>query len=187
MKILVIGGSRGIGKAVCDAFNPNSLSVSRTNGYDIKNTNDRKKIAQLSLEYDIVLNHAYCGDESQTYMLEELITTWNTNKKCGYIFNTGSISTYYNKNDWNMYPVHKSVQDDIIKRAAKKCQNNGFSFRITNIRPGMLDTEYSRQKSNWPGSGVSGKTYSNIIEYLYNLPSCVIIPEIVLETRLPND
>lgn len=185
--MLVIGGSKGIGKAVCDAFSPNSFSVSRSTGHDIKNTDDRKQIAQLSLDYDAVLNHAYCGDTSQTHMLEELITEWNANKKTGYIFNTGSVSTYYDKSDWNMYPVHKNVQDDIIKRAAKKCQNNGFTFRITNIKPGMLDTEKSRQKTHWSGSGVTGDTFSNIIKYLYYLPNYVIIPEVVLETRLPSE
>lgn len=187
MKILVIGGSKGIGKAVCDYFNPDSFSVSRSNGFEIRNAEDRKRIADLSLEYDAVLNHAYCGDHSQSQMLEQLINTWASSNKVGYIFNTGSVSTYYNKSDWNMYPVYKNVQDDIIKRAAKKCQNNGFGFRITNIKPGMLDTDRSRQKSNWLGSGVTGDTFCNIINYLYNLPTYVIIPEIVLETRLPNE
>lgn len=187
MKIIVIGGSKGIGKAVVDYYSPNSFSVSRLNGYNIKNIEDRKQIALLSLEYDAVLNHAYCGDESQSLMLEELILEWDKNKKSGYIFNTGTVNTYYDKSDWNMYPVHKKVQDDLVKRAAKKCQWNGFRFRITNIRPGMLDTEKSREKPHWGGSGVTNETYCNIIDYLYNLPNEVIIPEIVLETRLPNE
>lgn len=187
MKILVIGGSKGIGKAVVDYYSPNSFSVSRSNGYTIKDDSVRKDIAEMSLEYDAVLNHAYCGDLSQTLMLNDLISAWDEKKKCGYIFNTGTISTYYDKSDWNMYPVFKNTQDDIIKRAAKKCQWNGFSFRITNIRPGMLDTDNSRQKPNWAGSGTTGDTYCSIINYLYNLPNEVIIPEIILEARLPNE
>lgn len=187
MKILVIGGSQGLGKAVVDYYSPSSFSVSRSNGYDIKKEDIRKDIAKMSLDYDAILNHAYCGDNSQTQMLHQLINEWDNNKKTGYIFNTGSVSTYYDKGDWNMYPLLKSVQDDLIKRAAKKCQWNGFKFRITNIRPGMLDTERSRQKDHWGGSGVTGTTFCNIIDYLYNLPNEVIIPEIILETRLPND
>jgi NAD(P)-dependent dehydrogenase (short-subunit alcohol dehydrogenase family) len=187
MKILVIGGSSSIGKEVCENFSPNSFSVSRSNGYDIRKLEDRIKISDLSLEYDAVLNHAYCGDHSQTHMLEALIYKWDENKKNGYIFNTGTVNTYYDRSDWNMYPVHKNLQDDIIKRAAKRCQYNGFTFRITNIRPGMLDTEKSRQKSHWPGSGVTGDTFCNVINYLYYLPNGVIIPEIVLETRTPDE
>jgi NAD(P)-dependent dehydrogenase (short-subunit alcohol dehydrogenase family) len=187
MKMLVIGGSRGIGKEVCDFFSPNSYSLSRTNGYDIGNNDSRNEICNISLDYDCVLNHAYCGDDSQTKMLHQLINFWNANAKVGYIFNTGSVSTYFTKTDWNMYPIHKMQQDEIVKRAAKKCQGNGFPFRITNIRPGMLDTDRSRQKPHWPGSGVTGNTFCNVINYLYYLPNYVIIPEIVLETRIPNE
>ena len=59
MKILVIGGSYGIGKEVVNYFN--GTSVSRTEGYDIKSILDREEISTLSLSFDSVLNHAYCG------------------------------------------------------------------------------------------------------------------------------
>lgn len=185
MKVLVIGGSKGIGKDIVDYFN--GKSVSRETGHNIQAPANRTKIKEMSLDFDIVVNHAFCGDNSQNFMLKELIDHWKfENKQDGYIFHTGTISTYYIKHDWNMYSVYKGQGDEIAKRAAKKCQHGAYPFRVTNIRPGMLDTEKSRNKPHWPGSGVKNTTYIDIIKYLYNLPKEVIIPELVLETRVPD-
>jgi NAD(P)-dependent dehydrogenase (short-subunit alcohol dehydrogenase family) len=184
MKVLVIGGSKGIGKELVQHFN--GKSVSRQTGHNIQHPANRNTICQLSLDFDVVVNHAFCGDNSQNFMLKDLVDNWNHNNKDGYIFHTGTISTYFTKHDWNMYAVYKAQGDEIAKRAAKKCQHGAYPFRLTNIRPGMLDTEKSRNKQHWPGSGVKNTTYVNIIEYLYNLPSDVIIPELILETRVPT-
>lgn len=184
MKVLVIGGSQGIGKDIVEHYAPNSFSVSRTNGYNINKQEDRSKILDLSLEYDAVVNHAYCGNHSQTLMLMELIDKWKTDSKSGYIFNTGSITTYFSKTDYNVYAIYKAQQDDICKRAAKKFQEGVFNFKITNIRPGMLDTDRSRQKPHWDGTGVTKDNYIEVIEFLYNTKPNIIIPEIVIETTV---
>jgi hypothetical protein len=54
MSVLVIGGSRGVGKDIVEYFAPDSFSVSKGNGYDMDNSRGRKKIAQLSLDYDVI-------------------------------------------------------------------------------------------------------------------------------------
>ena len=53
--VLVIGGTRGIGKEIVDYFNGDS--VSRANGYNIDERTSRSGIADKSLEYDIVVNN----------------------------------------------------------------------------------------------------------------------------------
>lgn len=63
MRFLVIGGSEGLGKAVVEHY-CGSMSVSRRNGYDINDAGIRLNIAEMSLDFDAVLNHAYCGNES---------------------------------------------------------------------------------------------------------------------------
>ena len=69
-KILVIGGSRNIGLDIVNHFK--GMSISRSNGYDIKEASGRKKAAEFSLNYNVVVNHAYTGDFSQLLMLKEL-------------------------------------------------------------------------------------------------------------------
>ena len=68
MKVLVIGGSKGIGKEIVDHFNGDSLSRTVT-PIDICKENDRKSILDISLNYDIVVLHAYAHDNSQTKLL----------------------------------------------------------------------------------------------------------------------
>jgi len=184
MKILVIGGGSGIGKDVVDYFAPDSANASRSTGYNIMDPDSRRDIADMSLEYDAVLNHAYTGDMSQYMMLKLLYAFWNKEKKSGYIFHTGTYSTY--SMQWNVdstYPDIKGASDELARKISKRCENNKTNFRCTNIRPGMLDTEKSRAKPHWKGNGVRGKEFCQLIEFLYNLPDDLCIPQIVLEGK----
>ena len=184
MKILVIGGAKGIGKDVVDYFAPNSMNVSKSTGHNIMILEHRVAIANLSLEYDAVLNHAYTGDMSQYHMLRLLYQTWYNEGKDGYIFHTGTYSTY--SMQWNVnsqYPDIKISSDELARKISKRCENNKAKFRCTNIRPGMLDTEKSRLKPHWKGNGVRGKDFAKLIEYLYNLPEDLCVPQIVLAAK----
>jgi len=184
MKILVIGGAKGIGKDVVEYFAPNSRNVSLSTGHDIKYPKTRRTIANISLEYDAVLNHAYCGDMSQYYMLTELYHVWDTAKHDGYIFHTGTYSTY--SMQWNVnspYPDIKRSSDELARKISKRCENNKTNFRCTNIRPGMLDTPKSRTKPHWKGNGVKGEDFAKLIEYLYNMPEDLCVPQVVLAAK----
>lgn len=183
-KILVIGGSRGIGKDLVEHFNADS--VSRANGYDITNHVDRQRIADLSIDYDVVINHAYAGGLTQLHVLELVIEKWIANNKKGTIINTGSISTYrpYFKDTmkWWDYTATKSAVDAFCFLVAKKCQEDRYPFRITNIKPGMLDTPTSRNKPGYT-TGIAGQEYCKIVELVINMPDYISIPEIAVETK----
>ena len=185
---LVIGGSRGIGMELVNHFKGDSLS--RSNGYDITNPDSRKKIAYLSLNYDVVLNHAYCGDFSQTLMLRDLCSLWIEEEKKGYIINTGSMSSYRfnDRKDerWWFMSAVKTGQDLYINYLSQGAAwRENIKFRITNIRPGMLDTEKGRKKSHFK-AGIRGKDYCQLIEYLLSTPEDLIVSEIVLEAKCPH-
>jgi len=185
--VLVIGGTHGVGKQIIEHYAPHSLSVSRTNGFNIQKRDDREKIVTLSLDYDIVVNHAYCGDSSQTDMLHELYNGWKEHNKEGYIFNTGTIATYMvNNNKVQNYPATKIGQDVLCKQIAKQTQIRNVKFNVTNMICGMLDTERSRAKPHWPGTGLTGERYIEIMEWLYNMPEENVIPEIIIETKIPT-
>jgi len=183
-KILVIGGSKGIGQSLVEYFNADS--VSRTNGYDITKQIDRSKIADLSLEYDVVVNHAYTSDNSQLYVLQLIIDKWISVNKKGILINTGSISTYrpYFKDTmkWFNYTATKTSVDSLCYLVSKKCQEGKYNFRITNIKPGMLDTIESRNKQHFT-SGVSGVEYCKVVELIINMPEHICIPEIAIESK----
>ena len=186
-KILVIGGSRGVGLDIVKYFKGDS--VSRSNGYDITKPEFRKKIACMSLDYNVAVNHAYCGDFSQTEMLQELCLLWKSKGKKGYIINTGSTSSYrFNDRKgeewWWMAGIKKGLDEFIKYFSQAVTWDKNIQFRITNIRPGMLDTKKSRLKSHFK-SGIRGEDYCRLIEYLLSTPEDLIIPEVILEAKCP--
>ena len=186
-KVLVIGGSRGIGRHIVEHFKGESLS--RSNGYDITDASARKKIADISLNYDVVVNHAYTGDFSQLYMLKELCFLWRDKGKEGYIINTGSMSSYRfnDRKDerwWFMAATKKGSDEFVNYLSHASAWRKDIKFRITNIIPGMLDTEKDRKKPHFK-AGVRGEDYCQLMEYLLSTPKNLIISEIILEAGCP--
>lgn len=184
-KVLVIGGSRGIGLSIVNHFK--GESISRSNGYDITDSEERKKIAHLSLKYDVVVNHAYTGDFSQIWMLKELCSLWKEKEKEGYIINTGSMSSYRfnDRKDekwWLMAAIKKGSDEFINYLSHGAVWREDIKFRITNIIPGMLDTEKDRKKPHFK-AGVRGEDYCQLLEYLLSTPKNLIISEVILEAR----
>lgn len=187
-KILVIGGSRGIGLDIVTHFK--GVSVSRSNGYDITETSGRKKTAELSLNYNVIVNHAYTGDFSQLLMLKELCFLWRKKGKEGYIINTGSMSSYRfnDRKDekWWFMAAAKKGSDEFINYVSQAAAwRNDINFRVTNIIPGMLDTPKDRKKLHFK-AGVTGKDYCRLMEYLLSTPENLIISEVVLEAKCPS-
>ena len=185
---LIIGGSRGIGYDILKYFKGDNIS--RSSGYDITNPIIRKKIAKKSLDYDVIINHAYCGDFSQMYMLKELCFLWQEKEKKGYIINTGSMSSYRfdgrkDKKWWFMSAVKTSSDQFINYLSHAAAWRKDIKFRITNIRPGMLDTKRDRKKPHFK-AGIKGKDYCQLIEYLLSTPEDLVISEITLEAKCPD-
>jgi len=81
--IAVTGHTSGIGKGIYNCIDCNGFS--RTNGYNIQNHLDRKKL--LSADPDILINNAYCGIGQTLLLLDFFKKYQNTNKT---IINIGS-------------------------------------------------------------------------------------------------
>ncbi len=199
-KVLVIGGTRGIGKNIVDHFNGDSISRRGTDpGFDIRSAEDRLTIAKHSLNYDLVVNHAYTGshgvpdatlddgpaDVSQTFMLKALYDEWKEANHKGYLFNSSSDSSML----WRMkpgkdviYAAMKASQNAVSQFISRDVQEANVRMRYTNIIWGMLDTELSRVKPHY-NNGVRGEDVCKVIETLYNLPEDCLIPEFIMEAR----
>ena len=198
-KVLVIGGTRGIGKEIVDYFDGDSISrhggqfpgLHTDPGFDIRINEDRKKIAYVSDEYDICVNHAYSGSDeepigaSQTFMLKEIYDRWKETNWNGYLFNSSSDATklYRMKPGKDMiYSAMKETGNVISHYISRDVQEGNVRMRYTNLVWGMLDTEKSRSKSHY-NNGVRGEDICKVIETLYYLPEDCLIPEFVMEAR----
>lgn len=79
MRILILGGTKGIGKLLADHFN--ATAISRITGHGVPHDND--KIIDLSLSYDIIIN--CIPDANQNDILQLL---WDEHKK-------NNLKTYF--------------------------------------------------------------------------------------------
>lgn len=184
--ILVTGGLDGIGKEVCGFFKPRSKGVSRRNGFDIGDPKAREQILELSLEYDIFLNHAHNGHfAGQTQLLYDVFAAWEKANKTGYIFSTGSFATYMPQGTFKRYSVLKCALDIANQQCCKKIEDGLCPFRMTLLKPGMLDTAASRAKSYWGGNGIRGRDIAELILSLYQSSQDLLINEVVLSAILP--
>ncbi|MCB0366125.1 MAG: hypothetical protein KDD68_12090 [Bdellovibrionales bacterium] len=185
--ILVTGGLDGIGLEICNDFAPASMGISRRNGYDLDKAEDHRRIVDLSLKYDIFLNHAHNGRfAGQTELLYEVFEAWEKAGKFGYIFSTGSFATYMPQGDFKRYSVLKRALEIANQQCCKKIESAGLPFRMTLIKPGMLDTQASREKPHWSGNGVRGRDIAELIRFFYNGPKDLLMNEVVISAILPS-
>ncbi len=87
MKIAITGHTQGVGKRIYERFCPNIIGFSRSNGYDITNSVDRKRIIEESKDCDIFINNAN-AEFGQTLLFLELFEEWRNTDKT--IINVGS-------------------------------------------------------------------------------------------------
>ena len=124
MNIALTGHSKGLGKALFDKLNSTNkiLGFSRSNGYDIKNPNDRKKIISEIKDFDVFINlvHNYYH---QTDILFELHQKWQgQNKKIINISTSAVDDDKFGLGDYSLleYKLQKTNLENMSKWLAKK-------------------------------------------------------------------
>lgn len=144
MKIAITGHTRGIGKAISDIFTDQKhevIGLSRSNGYDIKNT---QSIIDAAKDCDVFINNAYL-DLQQEKLMKTMNLEWKGTDKV--IISIGSIVTDYprierelDNQDWP-YRNHKRAVRDSFRRMTKF----PMSCRLILISPGATDTDMIKQ------------------------------------------
>jgi short-subunit dehydrogenase len=135
MKIAITGHTSGIGKALHDKFIMDGhevLGFSRTNEFDIRLLETRKKILDLSKDADVFINNAY-APWGQTHLLNELILNWS--RPHNLVINIGSIASVDSASN-SVYSIPKIYIHD-------KTEQHRMCYRkpgILNIIVGFVDT-----------------------------------------------
>ena len=189
---LITGGNRGLGLALVN--HTKGTSVSRTDGFNIANQEDIKRIAQDSLNYDVFINNAFDGPPQeewanfgQVQLLLEVYRVWAENNKTGYIFNIGSSgeqSIVAPDPSFETYRVAKSALSHASKQATAAFKENKVKFKTTLITPDRLDTELSRSRPSWTGNGIALKDLTDFIDYATNTQANTCISELIIYCNL---
>jgi hypothetical protein len=122
MKILVIGGTSGLGLAITEKYNADQ--VSRSTGYTIPDKIN--EVVELSLGYDIIIN--CLPDSNQNSVLHSTVTAHASNNLNTYFITIGSTS-------WRINDIGHSKRDLFE-------WNQKFFFEKTSVRHTMLNPAY---------------------------------------------
>lgn len=116
MKYAITGHTQGIGKCAYERLN--AIGFSRSNGYDITDSADRKRIIEQVKDCDVFINCAHAGFGA-TYLLLDLYEDWKnlSNKR---IINVGSriaeIKLPKNRDDLLTYQAEKLALKETVAR-----------------------------------------------------------------------
>lgn len=139
MKVAITGHTRGFGNSLYKTFKSHKhdlLGFSKSNGFDISDYSNRKKIISEIINFDIFINNAY-HPQGQIDIFNDVLKCWDNKEKI--IINVSSLIIY--KNSPYFEGEQAIYRDSKIKLNNLVNSYNG-SIKILNIIPGLMDTDF---------------------------------------------
>lgn len=151
MKVLITGNPKtNITSAIVNLI-PNvdtvSRSVESTHQLDLSIIDNIKRLAKISLDYDVFINCALIPNFGQTQILQHVWTEWKDSGKSGHIISFGSAVDYYFRPDNRLYPVEKRALRDLNRSLSKHATWFDSKIRCTYFSFGGVGTE--KTKNQW--------------------------------------
>ena len=124
LKYALTGHTKGFGYYIAKELS-DFIGFSRTTGYDITKSNDRKRIIEESINCDVFINNT-CSGEAQTRLLIDLYKVWhNTNKT---IVNIGSDITKVDLRNAPQF-LHEQLNKNMLLQTSNILQNDSLSIK----------------------------------------------------------
>jgi len=150
-KIVIIGHTKGIGKAISDLYetkNYNVIGLSRSNGYDI--VTEQEKIMEQIEGCDLVVLNAH-ADRGQLHLLKRIYGQHSFDKmKVAVITSTSGLEEEPDYNEFKVWEKFKYVQYCEIKKELIEYINElqeellSRPLSVYDICPDVVDTDMTK-------------------------------------------
>ena len=181
MKILVAGNKNyGLAISVADLY-PDATFLSRSSGYNLGKHEVRHQVAEMSLEYDVVLLISALGEFKQTLLAESIATQWVKEAHTGYLIALGSSADTPVKGTKWSYPVEKKALRAYMRQLSQAVSSDTPpNWKTTYLSPGNMHT--TKQDEKMPDTPKLDVNYvAEVIDWLINQPKNVNISELCLD------
>lgn len=136
----------GLAKSIKDIF-PSIVSLSRSTGYNLGKLETRQRVAEMSLEFDVLLLVSALGDFNQTQLLKEVVLKWQEKNHGGYIIAIGSSADTPVKGTSWIYPVEKRALRAYCRQLSQLVASDSPpNWKVTYLSPGNLHTPKQDEK-----------------------------------------
>ena len=187
MKIAITGHTKGIGKALADAYQSRGheiVGLSRTTGHDIHNT---LSCADLIESCDMFINNAH-ADFAQTILLVEMAKRWQDTHK--HIVNIGSVITRRHASNFagfDKVPLYEvelyRVEKVALEEAIIRIRNTRTNLKLTLVRPSK--TAANKENAAVIGAAEVNNWAETLVKIFETAAVCdLMIPEISLTSTI---
>ena len=181
MKILVAGNKEyGLAKAIAKQYS-DATFLSRSSGYNLGKHEVRQQVAEMSLEYDVVLLVSALGEFKQTLLAESIANQWVKENHNGYLIALGSSADTPVKGSKWSYPVEKKALRAYMRQLSQAVSSDTPpNWKTTYLSPGNMHTP--NQDEKMPDTLKLDVDYvAQIINWLILQPSNINISELCLD------
>ena len=177
MKILVAGNKNfGLAAELFKLY-PDSFFASRTTGFDLTKNDDQKKLADLTLDYDIFINCSALHKFNQTVLLDIVYKKCVENKHHPYIICIGSTTDRIKKGGAWLYNAEKKALRDYCNTLSINGVW-GSAPKVTLISFGSLSNVQSKHPDR---KCMDIDRAANYIKWLIEQPKDICINEISID------
>jgi NAD(P)-dependent dehydrogenase (short-subunit alcohol dehydrogenase family) len=162
---------------------PDTVSLSRTTGYDIKKLETKKQIAEMSLDYNVFFCVSALGDFHQSLLVEKIMEKWQEKKHPGYLIVLGSSADTPVNGTLRMYNVEKRALRAYCRQLSQiAASEKPSNWKVTYVAPGNLHTP--NQDAKMPSTLKLDCDYvAGVISWLLEQPFDINISELCLDRK----
>lgn len=150
---------------------PETTFQSRNYGLcsDLSDSQAQRRLAQLSLDFDVFINNSYISHFSQVQICRTVWTEWKKNNKKGFIINIGSAVRDLLRPDNRFYPTAKRMLEDYSRQLYLYSIWGQSNIRVSCVNFGGIATEGTLDK--WPHfSHMETEYCAEVLNWVLNTP-----------------